>query len=748
MKYFVSLLTIFSSLGMIAQPTDCAIIPTPVEYTASTGTTTISAKAIVGDVAAAKGAASRLRADLAEMNLPTTASANVTFSVDSSIKAGGYKLIVGNNNINIAAAGQDGFFNGVESLLQMAEVGKGTIDNCTITDYPRFDYRGLMLDVVRYFIPKEEVLKVIDVAARLKLNKLHMHLCDDNGWRLEIKSQPNLTKVGAWRVHRDEYFPMRENAKEGEPTPDGGFYTQKEMREIVKYAAERNITIIPEIEMPAHSIGALASYPEYTCPVNKHFFGVLPGIGGNEASTIFCAGNEKVYTFLQKILDEVMAIFPSEYIHIGGDEADKTNWRKCPLCNEVMEKQGINDYEALQGYFMDRIIKYVNSKGRKALGWDEVTIGKPKEDITIFGWRGDGSAAVRYAKETGRRFVMTPAKTLYLIRYQGPQWFEPFTYFGNNTLQDVYEYEAVKSDWSDQLKGQLWGIQGSMWTEFCNSPSDVEHQVFPRLVALADAAWRQPGTANWQGFLTNLDKFTPYLERKDVNYAKSMYNIDHKVSDGLVELKCIRPDVQIRYTLDRTEPQDNSLIYVAPIPVDKDKTIRATTFMGNQIMGETLTLKLSVNKATGKTVTSPNNKSGMLYTLTNGLRGSERNSDFEWAGWHNSTADFTVDLGEVTDIHNISLGVLAHSGLCIAAPKAIYVYVSEDNYTYNLIKTINFADEEVYAKKATIFNPDCGALDMAARYVKFVAVNPGAVPEGYPREGAATWMYFDEITVE
>ncbi len=738
---------IFSWLGIIAQPNDCAIIPTPVEYTAASGTATLSARAVITADRAAQKAAARLKDDLRDMNLLTAPSASVSLKTNASLKAGAYTLTVTDGAITITASNQDGFFNGVESLLQLAETGNGVIKNCTITDYPRFEYRGLMLDVVRYFMPKNDVLRMIDVAARLKLNKLHLHLCDDNGWRLEIKSQPKLTKVGAWRVHRDEYFPMRENAKEGEPTPDGGFYTQKEMREIVQYAADRNITIIPEIEMPAHSIGALASYPEYTCPVVDHFFGVLPGIGGNEASTIFCAGNEKVYTFLQKILDEVMAIFPSEYIHIGGDEADKTNWRACPLCNELMQKQGITDYEALQGYFMDRMIKYVNSRGRKAIGWDEVTIGKPKEDITIFGWRGDGTAAVKYAKETGRRFVMTPAKTLYLIRYQGPQWFEPFTYFGNNTLQDVYEYEAVKDDWSDNLKAQMWGIQGSMWTEFCNSAADVEHQVFPRLVALADAAWRQTGTADWQGFLTRLDRFTPYLERKNINYARSMYNIDHKVINGHVELKCIRPDVQIRYTINSMEPSNNSPIYVAPLPVDCSKTIRVNTFKGDTIMGETLTLRLNVNKATGKTVTSPNHKSGMLYTLTNGLRGSERNSDFEWAGWHNGTADFVVDLGEKTHISSISLGALAHSGLCIAAPKTVYVYVSDDNYTYNLIKTINVDEKDVFAKTATILNLTCDNLDINAQFVKFVAINPGAVPLGFPRETAATWMYFDEITI-
>jgi hexosaminidase len=733
---------------MMAQAQNCAVIPQPVEYTATTGNATISSKAVIRAEGAAANAGKRLKVDLAEMNLPAAKSASISLSIDKSVKAGGYKLTVAADKINISAADQDGFFNGVETLLQLAEVGNGTIENCSISDYPRFDYRGLMLDVVRYYIPKDEILKMIDVAARLKLNKLHLHLCDDNGWRLEIKSLPQLTKVGAWRVHRDEYFPMRRNPKEGEPTPDGGYYTQKEMREIVKYATERNITVIPEIEMPAHSIAAIASYPELKCPTNDQFVGVLPGIGGKMASVIYCAGNKKVYTFLQKILDEVMAIFPSEYIHLGGDEADKTNWRACPLCNDLMAQEGITDYEELQGYFMDRMISYVNSKGRKAIGWDEVTYGKPKGDITIFGWQGTGNIAVKDAKANGHRFVMTPARTLYLIRYQGPQWFEPFTYFGNNTLKDVYSYEAVQNDWDDKTKSLLWGLQASMWTEFCNSPEDVEYQIFPRLVALADAAWRPQGVSNWSGFLTSLDKFTPYLDRKGVTYAKSMFNIDHKVKDSQVTLSCIRPDVEIRYTVDGTEPTATSATYGKPIDVCCSKVVKAATYRNGEKLGKTLTLDLKVNKATGKTVTSPNHQSGMLYVLTNGLRGSERNSDFEWAGWHNGTADFTIDLGEITPIHNISLGVLAHSGLCIAAPKCIYVYTSKNGTSFDLIKTINFSDDEVYAKQATILNPNCGDLETSARFVKFVAINPGAVPDGFPREGTATWMYFDEITIE
>lgn len=615
-------------------------------------------------------------------------------------------------------------------------------------DTPRFGYRAVMLDATRYFIPKDEVLKIIDLMADLRLNKLHLHLSDDNGWRLEIKKYPKLTEVGAWRVDRPEIFPGRMNQQSAdEPTPVGGFYTQDEMREIVAFAAERGIEVIPEIEMPAHSAAAIAAYPELACPVVDKFVGVFPGIGGPDASIIMCAGNDSVFSFYRDVLDEVMEIFPSKYIHLGGDEANKSVWEQCPLCNARKEAEHLHDFEELQGYFMDRMSRYVHEKGRIPMGWDEVTLGNPKEDMIILGWQGNGGAAVRDARKTGRKFVLTPAKTLYLLRYQGPQWMEPYTYFGNNTLKDVYMYEPVEKNWTPELKDQLLGIQASLWTEFCFSPDDMEYLLFPRLIAFADAAWRPEGSADWEGFLKRLDAYLPVLEEKGFNYSrKSMYNLQHTVTpagNGVeVALECIRPDVDIVYTID-----GEKRTYESPFKVDKPVTLTAVTSKEGKEKGEPLNLSIGFNKATGKTVTANGCRNDLPQVLTNGVRGSERQSDFEWAGWHDADAEFVVDLGEVQPVKGVKLGTLGFSHTCVAMPESVNVYGSTDGENYTLMATSVTPEELVFHKEPLRHDIDFGDMDGKVRYLKVVAKNPGKVPAGYAREGALTWLYFDELTV-
>lgn len=679
--------------------------------------------------------------------------ADVTMATDTSLKDEEYLLEVAADGITVKAADARGFFYACQTLVQLLRAGDGAaIECCTISDYPRFDYRGIMLDVTRYFMPQEEILRVIDVAATLKINKLHLHLTDDNGWRMEIKKYPKLTSVGAWRVDRPEIFPGRKNQQPGEEATYGGYYTQKELAEVVKYAAKRQMTVIPEIEMPAHSIAALASYPEMACPVlDGKFVGVLPGIGGTMASVIYCAGNDDVFTFIEDILDEVLEVFPSEYIHIGGDEAEKSHWEKCALCQARMRELGITDIEQLQGYFMDRINVYLQEKGRKALGWDEITYGHPKEDVVLFGWQGVGNFAVNYAREHGNRFVLTPARVLYLIRYQGPQWFEPFTYFGNNTLSDVYNYEPFKPDWDDALKGRLWGVQASLWTEFCASTDDVEYLLFPRMLAHADMAWRPQGSNDWPGFLKALDAYLPSLD--GYTYARSMYNIQHRAQpepDGsvAVTLSCERPDVEIRYTTDGSTPSTGSALASAqPITLDKACTVRAATFAQGEQTGQELTLNLGRNKATGCKLVKDLTSNSLGYTLTNGVRGSDKISDSEWAGWHNTTAEFTLDLGSVQTLSQISLGAIAHSMICVAAPRTVYVYTSQNGRSFTLLKEIDTPEDKIFAEENTKFEIDCGQISVQARYVRFVAINPGCVPEGYARDGTATWMYFDEITI-
>ena len=518
---------------------------------------------------------------------------DVCLVTDATLKSEAYKLEITIKKITIRASDLQGFYYALQSIRQLlpsaieseqvTENVDWTVPALTITDQPRFGYRGLLVDVARFFSPKENLLRIIDCMAMLKLNKLHLHLVDDNGWRIEIKKYPLLTEIGSCRVDRPgKTFPERRNPRQGEPTVEKGFYTQDEIREIVRYAQERHIEVIPEIEMPAHSNAALAAYPLLSCPVVDKFIGVLPGLGGNHADVIFCAGNDSVFTFLQDILDEVLELFPSKYIHLGGDEARKTHWEECPLCQTRMKAESLENTEELQGYFMARVARYVQNKGREVIGWDELTNARIPEGSIILGWQGYGQAALK-AAELGHRFIMTPARILYLIRYQGPQWFEPITYFGNNTLKDVYDYEPVQKDWTPQAASLLMGVQACMWTEFCNSPADVDYLLFPRLSALAEVAWTKPARKKWASYLKAMDHFNEHLAAKGIVYARSMYNIQQTVTpkEGRlqVELDCIRPDVQVRYTMDGSVPTAQSPLYTKPLMLTEAKTIKAATGM-------------------------------------------------------------------------------------------------------------------------------------------------------------------------
>ncbi len=675
----------------------------------------------------------------------------VSVKADPELGAEQYRLRVTPGGITVTASTETGAFYAAQTLAQLvATAGPEGIAACEINDYPRMAYRGLMLDVVRCYVPVSELKRFVDVAARLKINNLHLHLTDDNGWRLEIKKYPKLTEVGAWRVDRPERFPGRLNQRsKDEPTPIGGFYTRKEMRELVDYAARRHVNIIPEIEMPAHSAAAIASYPELACPVNDRFVGVFPGIGGKDASIIMCAGNDKVIDFYKDVLDEVMDIFPSPYIHLGGDEASKTLWEKCQLCRKRIADENLKDCEELQAWFMDSINHYVRSKGRTAIGWDEVTYGDPKEDMVIIGWQGDGSTAVNDSRRSGRKFIMSPAKTMYLIRYQGPQWFEPWTYFGNNRMKEIYNYEPTDSTWTPELESSLLGIQGSLWSEFCQSASDMQYLVFPRLMAVADMAWRPKGTSDWPAFVSNLDAFLKNPDLDGLNYARSMFNIQHTVrpsGDGTVEvsLECERPDAVITYSMDDSTFHRT---YAGPLKIGGPACVYASAFVDGRRPGRTLKLPLRFNEATGRKVTAPACNNGLQYVLTNGLRGSSRNSDFEWAGWWNAPAEFTVDLGSVIDVREVSLGTLVNSDICIAAPHRILLYTSPDGKAFTLASDVKVPEALTFAHPEKIEDIELFSGNARARYLKVVALNPGGIPDGMAREGAPTWMYFDELTV-
>lgn len=687
---------------------------------------------------------------------------NVRLLTDPSLKSEAYSLEVSPQEIVIKASDNKGFFYALQTIRQLLPPSiereslldkklEWSIPVVIIQDEPRFGYRALLLDASRFFIPKENVLRIIDCMSMLKLNTLHFHLTDDNGWRVEIKKYPRLTEVGAWRVdHQDLPFPARRNPKKGESTPLGGFYTQEDIREMVAYAAERQVEIVPEIDMPAHSNAALAAYPKLACPVVKEYIGVLPGLGGRNSEIIYCAGNDSVFTFLQNVMDEIMELFPSHYIHIGGDEAQKTHWKLCPLCQARMKKEQLANEEDLQGYFMKRISDYVRSKGREVIGWDELTNSSFLPDNSIIlGWQGFGQAALKAAEE-GHRFIMTPARIMYLIRYQGPQWFEPVTYFGNNTLKDVYDYEPVQKDWKPEYASLLMGVQGSMWTEFCNKPEDVDYLLFPRLAAVAEVAWTQPDKKDWALFLKGMDRYNEHLAEKGIVYARSMYNIQHKVTpeNGVlqVKLECIRPDVEIRYTVDGSEPTASSSLYTDSLTVTAAQTIKSATFAQGEQMGQTLVLPIAWNKATGKPIlgNKPNEK-----LMTNGVRGSLKYTDFEWCCWEKSDhISFTIDLLQKEKLSTFTIGCITNYGMAVHKPKSIRIAVSDDNETYREIAGLHFTAEEIFREGAFIEDFSVDMKGTEARYVRVTAEGAGACPADHVRPGQEARVYFDEIRIE
>lgn len=681
----------------------------------------------------------------------------LVFKYTEGIEDEGYTLLVTPERIQIEASSKSGFFYASQTLMQLLPVDifrsvtlpevEWAVPAVEIQDSPKYPYRGFMLDVARYFLPKDEVLKLIDYMAIHKINKLHWHLVDDNGWRIEIKKYPLLGTVGGYRVKREGLFPHRQNPKPGEPTPVGGFYSQDEIREVVKYAQDRCIEVIPEIEMPAHTVSSLAAYPHLTCPVVNEFIGTLPGIGGKNASIIYCAGNDQVFDFLQDVIDEVSDLFPSNYIHIGGDEAWKDNWKKCPLCQKRMKEENIPNEEELQSYFIRRMNAYIKTKGKSLMGWDELTDSEIPEGATIFGWRGFGQSAVKAARK-GHDVVLTPARIMYLIRYQGPQWFEPFTYFGNNTLRDVYNYEVGMSDFTPELMPRIKGLQASMWTEFINSPEELQYMVFPRLAALADIAWSKQDK-DWPDFLIRLDKMSKLYDITGVNYAQSMFNIFHKISAGekglKVDLSCIRPDVQIRYTLDGTMPSMDSPVFNGNLDINQGEVLLAQTFLSGEPKGQLLSLVPQFSLATGAKI---NGNAENMDCLVNGILGTERYTDGEYVNVYDQDLTFTMDLHAQKNISKIILGSLINAGMAVCYPESVLIESSQDGENFSLLTERFFDPSErfpnSFTKSQLIFD-DFHSLQ--TQFIRVSVKKPGLLPEGTPREQQIGRMAFDEVLI-
>ncbi len=685
----------------------------------------------------------------------------VEVRIDEKLGEEEYKLEVDTDRILIETATHRGLFYAMQTIRQllpsqiesqqMVEGVSWSVPLVEVMDSPSIEYRGFMIDVSRHFIPKDNLLEIIDILGMLKINTLQLHLVDDNGWRLEIKQYPKLTEVGAWSVDREEYFSARKGPEPGEPTTKGGFYTQEDIREIVAYAAQRAIEVIPEIEMPAHTMSSLAAYPEMACSPEGKFLGVLPGyVGHNNYTPTYCAGRDEVYEFLENILLEVIELFPSDKIHVGGDEAPVIYWAECKHCQEIMRQVGYTDPHMVQSYFMKRMGEFIASQGKVLVGWDELVDSPMPENAMIVGWRGDGSSAFK-AGALGHKYVMAPAQTLYFIRYQGPQWFEPRTYFGNVTLEDVYNYKHLPDDLPQATRDNFIGTQACLWSEFVESTEDAQYLIFPRLMAHSENAWCSQEELNWDGFLPRLDGVLERLDVMDLHYARSMYNLDHKVEPKggkiSVNISSIRSDVEIRYSLKNNvvRPYDN--LWSGEILLEGNTTVAAATFKDGVQLGQTLLLPITFNKATAKPISCVGVKAP-VERLVNGLRGSDKPSDFEWCGWYRADGAFVVDLERVEAISRISLGEIMDNTLAIGLAKRVVVSYSIDGENYTTISDQSRDAEQCFEQVIAVKDMLIAGLDIEARYIKVEFENPGAITSHEPRGGQDCYVYFDEIIIE
>jgi len=673
---------------------------------------------------------------------------DIQFKLDDNLKPEAYHLTVSKEGITIKASTDQGAFYAVQSLRQLMPVGieNGTfsedeinIQAVTIKDQPQFKYRGMHLDVARHMFSVDFIKKYIDALALLKMNTFHWHLTDDQGWRIEIKTYPKLQEVSAYRNETlVGHYSDQPHQFDGKRY--GGYYTQEEVKAVVQYAKARFVTVIPEIEMPGHAQAAIAAYPELGCtdePVEvAKKWGVF--------EEIYCP-NQKTFAFLEDVLDEVLELFPSKYIHIGGDEAPKTRWKNCEHCQELIKKEGLKDEHHLQSYFITKMEAYLNSKGRQIIGWDEILEGGLAPNATVMSWRGT-SGAVEAAK-SGHNVVMTPTSHCYFDYYQSENDDEPLAIGGFLPLEKVYGFNPIPEELTTEESKFVLGAQGNIWTEYIPTEKHLEYMAFPRMLALSEVVWSQPEYKNYKDFVSRLENFHQRLDALNINYANHLYEIEGDlISDegkSYYELKTLTEGKSIRYTLDGSEPTINSKVYESKIPITESLTIKAAVFNEEKQLGKTFAQHINYHKAVGAKITI-DKQPHKAYSgsgaegLINGISGSDsRYGDKEWLGFWGEDILIEIDLGEEKEINSIKTRFYNANGQWIYAPKEFEFGLQDHGLNSRaIIPTVNNSLIPVTIK-----------LDEISRYIYFKIPYYGTIPEGKQGAGNKAWTFIDEIIV-
>lgn len=676
----------------------------------------------------------------------------------------GYILSVKKNSITLKAEKPAGLFYGIQTLRQLLppeteskEQVAGiawSVPCVEIKDRPRFPWRGMHLDVCRHFFPKEFVKRYIDYLAFHKMNVFHWHLTEDQGWRIEIKKYPKLTEVGAWRVDReDKPWNEREPQREDEKATYGGYYTQDEVREIVEHAESRFINVVPEIEMPGHSVAALAAYPEYSCTGGP--FTVMPG-GYWPITDIYCAGNDGTFEFLENILSEVIALFPGEYIHIGGDEASKMNWKKCPKCQARIRNEGLRDEEELQSYFIERIEKFLISKGKKLVGWDEILEGGLAPEATVMSWRGmeGGIEAARH----GHDVVMCPTSHCYFDYYQADPDFQPEAIGGFITLKKVYSFEPVPVELDADQCGYILGAQGNVWTEYIPTPEHAEYMSLPRMCALAEVVWSPKELRDWKDFRARMDTHFQRLDWLGVNYCEGSFKVDivprfdDPPGDVTLVFESEQLDPEIFFTLDGSDPSPESRRYTGPIPILQTTHVKAGIYRNGKLKEKFSEKTLTMHKAVGKSIVYDNDWSHKYpaygdLALVDGLHGSDQYSDGYWQGFEGNDLDVVIDLGESMEVIRIETCFLQDIGRWIFLPRSVAYSVSDDGMNFREVALVE-PDVSLEEGGAIVY-PFVTKLDKhTARYLRVRAKNIGICPDWHQGAGHKALIFVDEIVVE
>ena len=669
----------------------------------------------------------------------------------------GYELKVTPQLVTIQGKTPNGVFHGIQTLRKAIPVttnslGSATLPGVEIKDYPRFGYRGMHLDICRHFFPVEFVKKYIDLLALHNMNTFHWHLTDDQGWRIEIKKYPKLTEIGSIRSGTV----IGHNSDKFDGQPHSGFYSQDEIKDVIAYAKERYITIIPEIDLPGHMVAALTSYPELGCTGGPYEVEKSWGVFDD----VICIGNEKSMQFLEDVLSEVIELFPSEYIPIGGDEAPRTRWKKCPKCQARIQSEGLKADERhtaedrLQSYCMARIEKYLNNKGHRIIGWDEILEGDVAPNATVMSWRGT-QGGIEAAK-LGHDVIMTPNTYLYFDYYQTADTEgEPDAIGGCLPIEHVYSLEPVPTELNEIEKKHIIGVQANLWTEYIATTQQVEYMVLPRMAALAEIQWTMPEKKDFNNFAQRLPRLMEIYQGMGYNYGKHIYDIksnftyDSDKKAVIAELKTV-DNAPIYYTLDGSEPTTSSTLYKAPINITSSTEFKASAVRpsGNS---KVISENINFNKATCcpielKSQPTPKYAYNGAITLVDGLKGNGNYAGGRWLGFQGDNVEATINLGQPTEISHVSTEACVDVNAWIMGATGVSVAVSEDGKLFSEVANREYPACTDMNKKEIVpyaidFNP------IKATFVKITIKPTSALPKGHTGEGKPAFIFIDEIFI-